>query len=143
MFEKFMRNQAISKPPAPARKVYPAKSKKECSSGKSLPLNKAVKTTRLKGNQSQKLLTNTGQQSIQRFLERKSMEHSALLFVNSGIPKKIRDQNSKVMCIDASDLKTTEASNITDDTAHQLPDRATERDKKQPLKSGRLGRIWL
>ena len=53
------------------------------------------------------------------------MEQSALVFPNSG-KFYIRDQSNSTVCTEASDLKTTEASNLTDGRPDQLSDQATE-----------------
>ena len=57
------------------------------------------------------------------------MEPSAFLFQNSG-EFKIRDQNSSIVCTEASDLKTTEARKLTEGIADQLSDQATEENLK-------------
>ena len=126
LFEKLMENQA-SKNPLPARKMSNWKGRKDSKSEKSSPLNKVVRTTRMKGNQNMSNLVNTGQNSIKSFLERKLKDHSGHLFQNSGIVEEIRDQTSKVVQSYESDFKTTEASNIPKQTAHQLNNTATAR----------------
>ena len=127
LFEKLMENQA-SKNPLPARKMSNVKGRKDSKNEKSSPLNKVVRTTRMKtGNQNMSNLVNTGQNSIKSFLERKLKDHSGHLFQNSGIVEEIRDQTSKVVQSYVSDFKTTEASNISKQTAHQLKNTATAR----------------
>ena len=122
-----MKKQASNNPQEPMRKAPPKKVEKVSNIEKASPLNRVVRTTKLKGT-SPKSLKITGQRTLKSFLERNQMEHSALVFQNSGI-QNIRDQRSNVLCDDASDLKTTEASNLMDSSAHQLQNTATEKQR--------------
>ena len=126
MFENLMRSQACKNPPAPIeRKESSVRNRKLDVPERASPLNKVVKTTRLKGNPSPKSKIIAGQRSIKSFLEQNKMEQRALVFRNSGVCN-IRDQRSNVLCNAASDLKTIEASKVMDCTAHQLQKTATE-----------------